>query len=293
MDEMTIDWNWFFAAFAQSGAALIAIIGAFIISKLLGESEKEEETANKIDELIIHYNDLKKRISNRYFTWYDKKNIEYSSELSDAIKNKDFENLNNNEKLEKLFEILPNLFRTKVCLDVLNERIKKLAPKTTEIGNGLSMVNQMLDINIPPQNMWKNLDEEKEIITSLQIESETLIEQFIKIKRNLNAVSKNLIPIKTTINILIVGVILTVIYPLHFMPLKVNEIPNIEFSLSIFFQLLFSLKGLLLFFLTIVIEGIFGYFLILTIITEKKYNNLNIKLNDEYFEIKSYSEYFQ
>ena len=37
-----MDWNWFFAAFAQCAAALIAIIGAFVISKLLGENEKEE-----------------------------------------------------------------------------------------------------------------------------------------------------------------------------------------------------------------------------------------------------------
>ena len=50
---MIVDWNWFFAAFAQSAAALIAIIGAFIISKLLGENEKEEMQSNKIDELII------------------------------------------------------------------------------------------------------------------------------------------------------------------------------------------------------------------------------------------------
>jgi len=49
---MIVDWNWFFAAFAQSAAALIAIIGAFIISKLLGENEKEEKQSNEIDELI-------------------------------------------------------------------------------------------------------------------------------------------------------------------------------------------------------------------------------------------------
>ena len=63
----TTDWNWFFASFAQCAAALIAIIAAFIISKLLGEAEKGEIHNSKIDELIIRYNDLFKRISARYF----------------------------------------------------------------------------------------------------------------------------------------------------------------------------------------------------------------------------------
>ena len=51
MTEQIFDWNWFFAAFAQSGAALIGIIAAFIISKIIGELEKEEEFSR----------DLKKR----------------------------------------------------------------------------------------------------------------------------------------------------------------------------------------------------------------------------------------
>lgn len=290
---MTIDWNWFFAAFAQSGAALIAIIGAFIISKLLGESEKEEQNSNELEELIIHYKDLKKRVSNRYFDWYDKKNIQYSSDLGDSIKNGDFNGLNDEEKLSKLFEIETNLLGTDSCIDALNERIEKLTPTTTEFGNRLSMVNHTMELNIPPKGMWSNLSEEKEIINSLGIESETLIDQFRKTQNKIEAASKNLVPIKVTIYILMIGIILTVIYPLHFMPLEINQTPNVVVSISLFFELLFSLKGILLFILTLVIEGIFGYFLWLTIRTEKRYEEIKGKILDDYLDIKSYSKYFE
>lgn len=289
---MTIDWNWFFAAFAQSGAALIAIIGAFIISKLLGESEKEEQNLNDLEELIIHYKNLKKRISYRYFDWYDKRNIEYSSDIGEAIKNGDFDGLNDDEKISKLSEVKPNLFGTDSCIAALNERIEKLTPTKTEFGNGLSMVNSPIELNIPPKGLWSDITDEKEIINSLQIESEKLIDQFTRTQNKIDATSKNLVPIKVTIYILMVGIILTVIYPLHFMPLEINQTPNIVISVNLFFQLLFSLKGILLLLLTLVIEGIFGYFLGLTMRTEKRYDALKEKILVKYLKIESYSKYF-
>ncbi|RWX47315.1 hypothetical protein H206_03730, partial [Candidatus Electrothrix aarhusensis] len=44
-----VDWNWFFAAFAQCGAALIGIIAAFIISKLLAEDNKYDSIKIKLE----------------------------------------------------------------------------------------------------------------------------------------------------------------------------------------------------------------------------------------------------
>lgn len=289
---MTIDWNWFFGAFAQCAAALIAIIGAFIISKLLGESEKEEIQNSKIDDLIIHYNGLKNRISVRYFNWYDKRNIEYSSDLEKSIKKGDFNGLNDEEMSQKLFEIEPDLFGTPSCLTSLKDLILKLSPKETKYGNGLSMISSPLALSIAPAGLWDKLSKEKDLINQLKIESTTLIEQFIKAKNDIGITKNNLIPIRTTIYILCIGLILTVIYPLHFMPIGLNQSPSIEFNFNLICFHLFSLKGFLLITLTIVIEGIFGYFLWLLSSVEKKYNDILIKLEDKYFDINGYSEYF-
>ena len=64
-----VDWNWFFAAFAQCGAALIGIISAFIISKLLAEDNKYDSIKIKLENLKIA------RDSERYFK---NKNIRFS-----------------------------------------------------------------------------------------------------------------------------------------------------------------------------------------------------------------------
>jgi hypothetical protein len=290
---MTIDWNWFFGAFAQCAAALIAIIGAFIISKLLGESEKEEIQNSRIDDLIIHYNDLKKRISVRYFDWYDKRNIEYSSDLKKSIKNGDFSVMDDDEMLQKLFEIEPDLFGTPSCLGTLNDLILKLrTEEETSFENGLSSVISQMSLNIVPEGLWDKLGKEKDLINQLGIESAKLIEQFVKAKNDIWITKNNLTPIKITIYILCVGLILTVIYPLHFMPIAENQSPTIVFDFELICFHVFSLKGFLLLSLTIVIEGIFGYFLWLLKSVEKKYNGVLAKLEDKYYAINEYSEYF-
>lgn len=291
---MTLDWNWFFAAFAQCAAALIAIIGAFIISKLLGEAEKEEDHSSKIDQLVIQYNDLHKRISARYFDWYDKLNIKYSSDLEKSIKNGDFQGLNDEEKLTKLFEIKPDLFGTSSCLKELDKTISGLTPKTTKLGlgNGFSIPTNPISLNFPPAGIWEKLNKERETINQLKIESETLIERFSKARNDISITQNNLTPIKITIYILGIGLLLTVIYPLHFMPIGLNKSPVLGFSFDLIISIIFSIKGLLLFLLTIVIEGIFGYFLWLIKSLEKKYAITTSRLDEKYFDILSYSKYF-
>ena len=101
-------------------------LAAFIVSKLITESEKEGNISNKLDNLLVEYNDLRRRINSRYFNWHDEMIIRYSQDLVDSIKNGDFNNLNNEKKLLKLFEIDKNLFGTETCLDFLNEQITEL-----------------------------------------------------------------------------------------------------------------------------------------------------------------------
>src|SRR5690606_34576285 len=178
---MIVDWNWFFAAFAQCAAALIAIIGAFVISKLLGESEKEEMQANKIDQLIIHYNNLIKRISARHFHWYDKESIESSTDLEDAIRNGEFQGLQDSEMLQKLFEIEPGLFRTESCLDKLKEKIAELTPTSIEQEREYSIYGSplsTLSTSMISVGAWNELSKEKETINQLKFESDNLIDKF-------------------------------------------------------------------------------------------------------------------
>ncbi|MBL6447635.1 hypothetical protein JMN32_15055 [Fulvivirga sp. 29W222] len=275
---MTIDWNWFFAAFAQCGAALIGIIAAFIISKLLNESEKAENLDQQLARLVVNYKDIKLRIANRSFDWFNRKTIQRSSNIKGAIKNGDFDNLNITETLDMLYALEPRLYKSNLNLATLTKRITDI--QTSAFGELL------------PVNIQNGLNEEMELIDALKIEALTHIDHFKLLKNELHNTKIKLKPINYSIIVLSIGFVFTVIYPLHFMPLSLNESPKIVWSMSVFFQHLSSLKGILLVFLTAVIEGIFIYFLILTYKLKQKYLNASERILDDHTKLEGYSSYF-
>ncbi len=268
---MQIDWNWFFSAYAQSGAALIGIISAFIISKLLGESDKYEQLSNKLNELKNKRNYYLDKISVCRFDWHDRKNIEYGYSLGKAIKNGEFENLSDNKKLEKLFAIDPSLFQTENCLKYLKERIIQSTHNYATISQGYQI--EIPKLNLPPKDLWDKIAEEKDKIINIKIDCEFLIKEFQELKRKLLNTKTNLKPIKITIWLLSFGFIAIVIYPLHFIPLEVNTLPNISFSTKHIIKNLLSIRGILLLLMFVIIESIFFYFLLLLKILEKKYKD--------------------
>lgn len=285
MTEQIFDWNWFFAAFAQSGAALIGIIAAFIISKIIGELEKEEEFSNDLKKLFIEHKDILKKIDYRSFHWHDRLTVEYSSKIDDAIKElKHIELITDEQKMEFLLETQPNLYGTEDCLTEFEKKITKVE------GN---FGSHFPILSIPPNGLWDNLNEEREIINDLKIQSESMIEKF-KYLKELNHIAKSkLKPIKNVIWILIFGFIITVAYPLHFMPLNLNEVPTINFGIENMITNLFSLRGFLIISLSIVIEGILIYFLTLIKGIIKKYENITNSIESEHTELSNYSEYFR
>lgn len=292
---MNIDWNWFFSAFAQCAAALIGIIAAFTISKLLSESEKVEDHSNAINEMHLFRMDLLRKIENRRFDWHDKRNIEYSYDLKESIENGEFDNLSEEDSLRKLKEIEPELFGVGNCYRYLSERISEVKAKLRPPPTGpFGMQIPTFDMPvIPPNNLWDNISNEKEKINNLKLESIKLTEWFKEKKLEIISRSKNTEPIKNTIYILIFGMITTVIYPLHFMPLKPGEKPYIGFSYGIIVNNLFSPKGALLSLLALTIVGLFIYFLSIIRKIEKQYSALNESIGSEHQTLSDYSIYFE
>lgn len=282
-DTMAIDWNWFFAAYAQSAAALIGIIGAFTISKLLGESEKVDQIANELEDLIISHRNLAKRIAMIDFDGCDWAIIKSSSGVEEAIRQGSFNGLSEEEILAKLLEIEPGLFGTGSCLEALKEVMEDLSEEPLP-GNSFS--------SELARSLFYYPSKEMQDIAIVKIESETMMDRFKGTQRKIHAAAKNLVPIRVTIYILMVGILLTVVYPLHFMPSAINEMPQAVISVSRFFEPLLSIKGLLLFLLAGVTEGIFGYFLALTSRIEHRYAELSEMVLDKYLKLDEYSIYF-
>ncbi|NLA23812.1 MAG: hypothetical protein GX879_02490 [Bacteroidales bacterium] len=284
--QVNIDWNWFFSALAQSGAALIAIIAAFIISKLLGESEKQEILSDDYLSFEMKRKDLIRRIDNSPFDWCDRLTIKYSSKIRNAIKDGLFaevEDLGDEGKIEALFIVEPNLYGVDNCIDYLNERIEEY---------DINYPSGIRPSSFAPDGLWHKISNKKEQISSLELDSLHLIELFENLKKSFHNKALTFKPIKITIFFLMFGLFFNVIYPLHFLPLKINENPVLVYTLDNFLKLFFSTKGFLLLLLFLFIEGIFIYFLIFIYKIEKKYKSLINGITDDILDVKSYSSFF-
>lgn len=275
---LSFDWNWFFSSFSQSAAALLGIIAAFVISRLIGISEKINGLIDEFEDLKIHFFKLKEGLNVRRFKWYNSAIIEDDEDLKFQISNGDFDNLSKPEIVKKIYENDDRIFNDDASILESYENVVS--------GIGSSFRTRFADVK--PVGFWNSVQEEKEKINHLTLESRSLIKKFVL---NLNGLSKftaNLKVIKSIIIILIIAFPLTVIYPLDFMPVTPDKDPSLTFDLFKIISHLFSLKGIMLGIFFVVIEGIFLYFNSMV----KELNRLLLKtLNEHGFEYRNLSSY--
>jgi hypothetical protein len=75
-----VDWNWFFSSVAQSVAALVGVLGAFLISRLLNNESSHSRNRARTRELLRESDNLTDLASSRYFSWYNKRTLEHGLE---------------------------------------------------------------------------------------------------------------------------------------------------------------------------------------------------------------------
>lgn len=277
---MSYDWNWFFSTLSQSAAALIGIIAAFLISRLIGLSEKASKTISDFDNLVIDFKRIVESLKKRKFYLYNYNLIDLNSNLKSEILENKFEGLSDKEILLKIYALEPRLYKhNKAVLDAFKEVYDECQnPKPINFEATKRKIDE--------------ISNERNLIESNEVEAKTLILQFEHNLRELKSFLVSIKPLKPLIIILMTAFPLTVIYPMHYMPVIENQPPAVSFNLFVVFNSIFTIKGILLGFFTVIIEGVFCYFLFLT--SGIKRNILNtISLNSsEYKDIKKYSPCF-
>jgi hypothetical protein len=283
-----MDWNWFFSSFSQSAAALIGIIAAFIISKILNISEKVSHSTSQFLILTIDYFNIKNKLSIRKFEWYNDVTISSSQDLKELISSNFFEKLKEPQILNKIYQVESNLFKIdKQVLNSFYELKNKVLKNKNDENFGFGHINT----DFIHRDTWKDIMSEKEKIDILKIEALSLISKFIIHQQEMSSIKSSFKPIRIIIILLMLAFPLTVIYPLHFMPVQLDSPFEIVYDIQQIFSKmdLFKLSMLFIFFLSI--EGIFIFFIYL-LNNLKKDLKAQIKLNtDEYTNIKSYSKY--
>lgn len=302
-----MNWDNFFAAFSGSSAALIGVTFAFIVSKLLSNISDSDSLNNETTDLIIERKGILNEISNIAFYWHDKMVIKYGYQIKQKYRQGQITDTQNIiDKIEK--ETNRRIYLHENSLDYIksemaeiDEENKKRQIPTKAIVNGEEttvmitppdLLGNMPEIPYSP-DMWKEVNEEEQKFDNCYQKSEIQIEKFKNVINKINSKIKDFKVIRNIIIAFIPITILTVIYPLHFIPTEADKMPEISFSIANFIFLWFSLKGSMLTILFISTVGSMFFFILLC--------RKNIKLLDEtkkiilenYIDIKKYSILFE
>ena len=169
MNIIELDYNWFFSAFSQCGAAIIGIISGFVISRLLDINNKLNFCTEEFDLLSIKYRDLKKRIRNIDFYNYHMNVLKTAGCIWGDLKNGKLSKKNNKERLNYVYRI---------CAGDLYKADNELLSLVKIILNSTKQF--FTEYEDTQTNKSKSNDKAatKSVIQEFKLQSETSIEKF-------------------------------------------------------------------------------------------------------------------
>lgn len=301
-----MNWDNFYAAFSGASAALIGVTFAFIVSNLLSNISDSDSINNETTDLIIERKGILNDICNIAFYWHDKMVIKYGYQINQKYKQGQITDTQDIiEKIEK--ETNRRIYLHDESLDYIKSEIaeideenKKRQIPTKATVNGVEttimitqpdLLGNMPEIPYSP-DMWKEVNKEEQKFEICCQKSEIQIEKFKNVINKINSKIKDFRGIRNIITAFIPITIMTVIYPLHFIPTQTNVMPEISFSIANLIDLWFSIKGLMLTILFISTVGSMLYFILLCRKNIKYLNKTKKIIFENYIDIKQYCELF-
>jgi len=289
-----MDWNWFFSSLAQCGAALIGIIAAFIISKLLNESEKADSFQNQFEKLKAQYTEVRKRIDLLEIGKWNDRIINTSYGLFDLIANREFDDKTPEERQAHLYLRFPHLYKhesNKAQFESFfiyaKEAISKNSAVYFDEDTPLTNISAIRNPEI-----YKELNDRKIEIEKHKIDAESIIRSCQILNEEIQDKQAGFKQTKVILRMLMFGLFFTVIYPLSFLPMAQNETIKLFFIPNNVLSHIFSNQGWMLLLLFCFVEGIFGYFFRLVNKLIKQYKTMKASIGDNYLNLWGYSEYF-
>jgi hypothetical protein len=267
-----MDWNWFFSSLAQSVAALVGVVGAFLISSLLNNQATYARNRSRTRELLREGDRLSDAVASRDFQWYNKQTLRYAlEEIEDAAREAD--EIGSPEDYYESYDLpvyLPkeqSLQAIERTLEEERERRRREAMERQVGSMGLGPASSGFRLPLPPATMAGVRLENQAHRQMYEQEAEAIRQLVVGIKSHLRAVEEHVQAIQQNpeasrvVRVVLLAILLLfgvgVIYPLSFLP--VPPVGPGPLSLGAFFQILFSLRGLLLMLTSGVFTALVGY----------------------------------
>ncbi len=280
-----MDWNWFFSALAQSCAAIVGLMGAFIFSKIISNQNSMKQRLSDYDKLRIELSQLLMQINRRRFKWYNEKKL--TADLLDIQRKiiKDETPRSAQEYIDEC-EFSPFIPNSDILTKVEDEIAKvceyRHNPKQLQkerSRNGIQMDRHIM--------MRPELDSERKLIDDLVIDIRihaTLISEYVS-ETDENPESSPLISV--TIIACLLLLYLGVIYPLGLLP--ADSFDPKELSISSVPSAIFSFRGILLLLVSTVFTSIMVCFGVINL--RLKHDVNKIDRIRRYGKPKGYSEF--
>lgn len=278
-----MDWNIFFSTVSQTSGAIIGIFSAFIITKIVNNETEYKKNYLQLMRYIANSYKLVNEAHHIAFNWYNRRKFE------DALEDIKYE-LKHNPEVEKDSAINYykrfNFSRYENRKNVI-DNIEKEIPR---------LLKEAREPSPPPWETIKPIA--TQIRNDLSNEGEKIDDLYIKINHqillvnNFSGFLKQQTESSRLISISIIFTLILfytgVIYPLSFLPVETN---NINLSFIAFFDILFSLRGLMLFILSSIFTGLMIVFFIRN--NNLIYDKKDIDKLNEYSNIANYSTYLK
>jgi len=281
MDRI-MEWNYFFSTLAQACGALVGIIGAFTIAKLLNDNEDSELKKSLLFNLFIKKNELIDKFKLIDFDEYNRNRILDSPELWDAVEKTTYHDCKDEKmKVQLYLDEVKNLYPGRDNLTLVSnvlEGYTSLDPEEDEYEYRL----------MNPGKMKLQLDRIYHNIESLRIESEKTIKEFTVLSELTKSKQITLTTLMKTIIGMGFAIFVFVIYPLSFLPIPKDVVPEIVFTLSNIWDTFACIGGLFLIILS-VFTCIFIHFLVkLVNNTAQQLGDINKHITDKELNLYGY-----
>jgi hypothetical protein len=256
------DWNWFFSSVAQSVAALVGTLLAFVIASILNNQAAFGRRRDRMSELAARSERLKEAAEARFFHWYNRRRLENALESLEATLEKEKERKKPEEYFAQLHvsayqprqEVVAAIGEMLKAFDARKHREaieRQRRASTTAYGLGslmpdLSMLSSsaLQASRLQTASGREELENEGEMINQLRIDVNDHVRTVSMLHREAVRHPESAGLVRVTL--IAAGLLFAfgVIYPLSFLPVAVPWDGTL--SISAFFTILFSLRGVVL-----------------------------------------------
>lgn len=255
-----MDWNVFFSTISQTSGAIVSIFTAFLITKIISNQSEFAKLKNEATHYLIDSESAVAETKARRFEWYNKilRNAALESIEDEFWQTKEIPTLDDCKKKYNFspfdgHENIKNAIRDKIS--ELSEKLEaeRQENKNSRFNNLIHSASYnerltrssrdliSLDLKVELKKMLRN---ERDLIDQLIVKIERQAKRNSVLIEELKSGSDSVNLVSCSIIAVLILFFAGVIYPLSFLPWDSKQ--ELTLSISAFWDILFSLQGVML-----------------------------------------------